>query len=338
MAPSIPDRWKDYKPVGQKIEGTRFVAFKVPLREQVSNNVARNIRLDGKILLNSIPKLGLIIDLTNTKRYYDPNFFKNAGVEYFKLMIPGREVPPRQLVDKFNDLVKEFLANNANNDKLIGVHCTHGVNRTGFLICNYMISEMTIDPNEAINRFAQARGHKIERTNYIHALQAPLTTTDITGTKTVEEQSPKINNWRDREDKLTGAKPRRNHWRDKQRVPEKQDNWRQRDNAARAEIANWRRRDEAYSRHRSRQAKSRSNSPNYVNNRGGNDFNLQLQSCNNINENFTSRYHYVREPHEEVSYRRPPLNIDYYSARPTNRHQRSNNLQRYHYHRSTHNS
>lgn len=28
----LPDRWLDYKPVGDIIPGTRFICFKVPLR------------------------------------------------------------------------------------------------------------------------------------------------------------------------------------------------------------------------------------------------------------------------------------------------------------------
>uniref|UniRef100_A0A1A9WW40 Tyrosine specific protein phosphatases domain-containing protein n=1 Tax=Glossina brevipalpis TaxID=37001 RepID=A0A1A9WW40_9MUSC len=54
--------------------------------------------------------------------------------------------------------------------KLIGVHCTHGVNRTGYFICSYMISELTMKPLEAIRKFVVARGHKIERFNYLDAL------------------------------------------------------------------------------------------------------------------------------------------------------------------------
>lgn len=37
------------------------------------------------------------------------------------------------------------------SDKLIGVHCTHGLNRSGFMICRYMIEEMKIPPIDAIS-------------------------------------------------------------------------------------------------------------------------------------------------------------------------------------------
>lgn len=33
---------------------------------------------------------------------------------------------------------------------LIGVHCTHGVNRTGYLICHYMIYSLGMSPMDAI--------------------------------------------------------------------------------------------------------------------------------------------------------------------------------------------
>ena len=37
------------------------------------------------------------------------------------------------------------------SDALIGVHCTHGVNRTGYLICRYLIEKLDWDPQKAID-------------------------------------------------------------------------------------------------------------------------------------------------------------------------------------------
>lgn len=166
MAPPIPDRWLNYSPVGKNIKETRFIAFKVPLRDNVVQNVPNNIRLSCGSLLNKIPDLGMIIDLTSTTRYYDPHVFKKKGVRYEKLMIPGQKIPPPHCVKRFAILVKNFLQENADNDKLIGVHCTHGVNRTGYLISSFLISEMEMTPEKAIERVEQARGHAIERENY----------------------------------------------------------------------------------------------------------------------------------------------------------------------------
>ncbi|XP_017049535.1 RNA/RNP complex-1-interacting phosphatase isoform X2 [Drosophila ficusphila] len=171
MAKAIPDRWLNYKPIGERIPGTRFIAFKVPLHQHVNAKVEESLRLAPESLLQSIPDLGLIIDLTNTNRYYQPSSLTNHDVRHQKLMIPGKQTPPRRLAEQFCSYVADFLANNADNDKLIGVHCTHGVNRTGYLICYFMISVMKTSPEEAIQTFSAARGHRIERPNYLQSLK-----------------------------------------------------------------------------------------------------------------------------------------------------------------------
>ncbi|CAG9562453.1 unnamed protein product [Danaus chrysippus] len=50
---------------------------------------------------------------------------------------------------------------------LIGVHCTHGLNRTGYMVCRYMRDRLGISAQEAIEEFQNARGYAIERQNYV---------------------------------------------------------------------------------------------------------------------------------------------------------------------------
>lgn len=44
------------------------------------------------------------------------------------------------------------------------MHCLHGINRTGYMICAYLIKVNKLTSEEAINSFEIARGHKIECT------------------------------------------------------------------------------------------------------------------------------------------------------------------------------
>ncbi|XP_017868432.1 PREDICTED: probable tyrosine-protein phosphatase F54C8.4 [Drosophila arizonae] len=172
MRKAIPDRWLNYRPIGERIAGTRFIAFKVPLRKNINESVDdEQLRLAPHSLLESVPNLGLIVDLTNTNRYYNPQTFRDLNVAHQKLMIPGHQTPTKQLAQRFCEYVTDFLDANPDNDKLIGVHCTHGVNRTGYLICYFMITKMNMSPKLAIQTFADARGHKIERKNYTESLQ-----------------------------------------------------------------------------------------------------------------------------------------------------------------------
>ncbi|XP_044737396.1 RNA/RNP complex-1-interacting phosphatase isoform X1 [Chrysoperla carnea] len=167
---TIPDRWEPYSCVGKQIPGTRFLAFKVPLKTQISAKVDFGKRFTPKHLIEQVPNLGLVIDLTNTKRYYDQRDITVHGVEYVKVACVGRLLPSDAVLNKFIKVVDEFLKENADNDKLIGVHCTHGVNRTGYFICKYMIDKMNYNPLIAIKAFDEARGHKMERDIYINEL------------------------------------------------------------------------------------------------------------------------------------------------------------------------
>ncbi|XP_045449601.1 RNA/RNP complex-1-interacting phosphatase homolog [Melitaea cinxia] len=167
MSPSIPDRWIPYKAFGKVIEGTRIICFKVPLRKVVQKNSVVAIKdiWDIKALLKAIPKMGAVIDLTNTAKYYDPGELKSNGILYKKILVPGRQIPPEESVNVFMETMDYFLKKN--DDWLVGVHCTHGLNRTGYMVCRYMRDRLGIPAKEAIENFEIARGYQIERDNFI---------------------------------------------------------------------------------------------------------------------------------------------------------------------------
>ena len=49
------------------------------------------------------------------------------------------------------------------SDALIGVHCTHGLNRTGYMVCRYLIQKLKWDPQKAID------GNSLQN-NLVHIL------------------------------------------------------------------------------------------------------------------------------------------------------------------------
>ncbi|XP_075413057.1 RNA/RNP complex-1-interacting phosphatase [Tenrec ecaudatus] len=170
----IPERWKDYLPVGRRMPGTRFIAFKVPLNKSFEGNLAPEECFSPLDLFNKIQEqneeLGLIIDLTYTQRYYNPKDLPET-IPYLKIFTIGHQVPDDNTISEFKCAVNGFLRDNKDNDKLIGVHCTHGLNRTGYLICRYLIDVEGMRPDDAIELFNRCRGHCIERKNYIEDLQ-----------------------------------------------------------------------------------------------------------------------------------------------------------------------
>uniref|UniRef100_A0A8R1I3N6 TYR_PHOSPHATASE_2 domain-containing protein n=2 Tax=Caenorhabditis japonica TaxID=281687 RepID=A0A8R1I3N6_CAEJA len=173
----LPDRWSAYDNVGRDIEGTRFVPFKTPLDSSFfdGKDMPEELQFDVKALMKLAERaqkqIGLVIDLTNTDRYYKKAEWADYGIRYAKLNCPGHEVNEREdLVQDFIKLVKEFVENTENDGKLVGVHCTHGLNRTGYLICRYMIDVDNFSAADAISMFEYYRGHPIERPKYKESL------------------------------------------------------------------------------------------------------------------------------------------------------------------------
>ncbi|XP_045115675.1 uncharacterized protein LOC123507130 isoform X2 [Portunus trituberculatus] len=160
--------------MGRIIPGTRFISFKVPLRQEIMQKVKNAEWFCPRTVMDHCHNLGLVIDLTDTFRYYHPEDFESRGVTHCKIRVRGKLIPEEKAVQKFFQAVNKFLEKNKENDKVIGVHCTHGINRSGYLVCRYMIQVLGIPPDQAIADFNSARGHEQERENYLADLrQAP---------------------------------------------------------------------------------------------------------------------------------------------------------------------
>ncbi|OZC11762.1 hypothetical protein X798_00942 [Onchocerca flexuosa] len=189
----LPDRWIDYDPVGKDMTGTRFVAFKTPLRHDYFLNRSNEFDIQNifetKNLIDMISflicilectkkanaagkQIGLVIDLTATQKYYDPREWTDSGIKYEKIWCTGHHLHVQmENIQKFYNIVSDFLSKYIHTGQLIGVHCTHGLNRTGYMICRYLIEVDGWDVNNAIEQFEYCRGYKIERKNYIDSLR-----------------------------------------------------------------------------------------------------------------------------------------------------------------------
>lgn len=195
---SIPKGWLDYAPIGKQIRGTRFICFKVPLSldEQQLGDIPEIDQFTPDQLVKHVRNLGLIIDLTDTSKYYSPLVFLKHGIEYRKIQIEGQILPQQYQHDEFANIVTSFLSRKTN--KLIGVHCTHGVNRTGLLVCTFLVEHCKFSANEAMEAFKLARGYPIERENYKQSIQRRYSVKRIQSTDVVSLMTPRTasNNWR----------------------------------------------------------------------------------------------------------------------------------------------
>ncbi|CAD5232202.1 unnamed protein product [Bursaphelenchus xylophilus] len=164
MAKKIPSSWIRFKPIGDQIEGTRFICFKTPLSEDrfvgcgleedkifTVSELVKRINEKGK-------RLGMVVSCCS-RLLYDPAELEKNGVECH-VQVPHVTREAEKAILK----IKKYLSKQKDQNVVVGIHCLHGINRTGFLTCTYMIKELGLDAEEAIRRFETARGHEIETT------------------------------------------------------------------------------------------------------------------------------------------------------------------------------
>uniref|UniRef100_A0ACD5ZXK4 Uncharacterized protein n=1 Tax=Avena sativa TaxID=4498 RepID=A0ACD5ZXK4_AVESA len=170
-----PQGWLDCPAFGEPID--RIIPSKVPLDETFNESVPPGKRYSSKQAINKQRKagreIGLVIDLTNTSRYYSPAEWTKQGTKHVKIPCKGRDaVPDNESVNEFVYEVMAFLERQkqSRTPKYILVHCTHGHNRTGFMIVHYLMRTHISWVAEAINIFAQRRPPGIYKRDYIEAL------------------------------------------------------------------------------------------------------------------------------------------------------------------------
>jgi len=169
----IPPRWLKCPRKGASLVGNRFLAFKTPLDERYDSQVDEVSRFRPEMLFNSMKaykvKVGLWVDLTNTSRFYDKRFIEEQGCKYVKLQCRGHgETPPQEAVQAFINICRKFIQQNPL--EIVGVHCTHGFNRSGFLISAYMVEEFDWSVDMALSEFTKARVPGIYKEDYIQEL------------------------------------------------------------------------------------------------------------------------------------------------------------------------
>eukprot|EP00794_Sanderia_malayensis_P003990 gene3990-4541_t len=89
-------------------------------------------------------------------------FEQDQGVEYVKIKFDGYDRTCfNQVFRKFASSIDSFIARCPNS--IIGVHCTHGLNRTGYLVCRYMIDVLKYEPQNAIEKMKKRTNVKLKR-------------------------------------------------------------------------------------------------------------------------------------------------------------------------------
>ncbi|XP_021774796.1 mRNA-capping enzyme-like [Chenopodium quinoa] len=167
----LPPGWLDCPNFGHEIGF--LIPSKVPLNESFNDYIVDKKRYSFRNVLRLLGhELGMVVDLTNTDRYYQMTEVR--GLKYLKIRCQGRHaIPDNESVNKFVFVVAQFIYNQSERQprKYVSVHCTHGHNRTGYMIVHYLMrTQQASSVTEAIQTFAKSRPPGIYKEDYINAL------------------------------------------------------------------------------------------------------------------------------------------------------------------------
>jgi protein-tyrosine phosphatase len=95
---------------------------------------------------------------------------RRAGIEFYRLPTPDREVPDRSAALAIAGMLVHQLSEGAS----VAVHCRYGIGRSSTLAAAVMVLEGT-DPEDAWARISAARGFPVPDTSSQRAFVATLT-------------------------------------------------------------------------------------------------------------------------------------------------------------------
>jgi atypical dual specificity phosphatase len=161
------EKWRKHCNHGKFIENTKIIPTKVFLSEQKwQDHLGIEERYTIQDLIeysnkNQI-KIGLIIDLNRSFDYYDFARIQQEDtnlthIKYMKFKM-DTDIPSEELINAvFNELTMAHA-----NDEGVIIHCFNGLNRTGFIVVDFLCRALGLSLDDALDRFETARGHRIE--------------------------------------------------------------------------------------------------------------------------------------------------------------------------------
>lgn len=114
------------------------------------------------------PEIFAVIDIGSDTPSYEPCNFQR--IKYVKYKTESKVTPDNVTIMKFIEIVSQLMEERDNDKQFIVVHCHYGQNRTGFLICCYLIEKLGWSVSEAIQGFEKAKSPGIKHVHFKNAL------------------------------------------------------------------------------------------------------------------------------------------------------------------------
>ena len=183
------------------------------IKSEISEFIRKKYRVNNCKDIAVIDLTGTKVD--SEKYYKGSTLYEKHGIVYNKLAVngsSGREplkVPVESLFNLFNQTANRMLELGLRNEaegnvrcsgnhstecdvcdadpvedsyedlQVLLIHCTHGLDRTGLFICNFLVTQCDIESETAIETFEEARGHQMRYNFYKNHIRSLDTTYKI---------------------------------------------------------------------------------------------------------------------------------------------------------------
>eukprot|EP00892_Ulva_mutabilis_P008658 jgi/Ulvmu1/6164/UM028_0020.1 len=170
-------KWASTPAMGRPVWPSLFIPMKSPLTEVLAESY-----LSGEpcahphnipIMLQSAEQQGHTIGLViNLSVYHDLYAGDLHGHHLQMRHVPlmSKNLPTAEAVQEVIGHAKQFWRDNAGS--CIAIHCAYGYNRTGFIICCYLIEVCGLSVEAALASFAHSRPDGIRHEDFLEGLQA----------------------------------------------------------------------------------------------------------------------------------------------------------------------
>lgn len=170
---SIPDRWLRCPRKSVRLLDDKFVIFKTPLNHDFDDQVPEECLFPVDFVFGAMKsyrlKLGLWIDLTYTSRFYNKEEVERHECKYVKIQCRGfGQTPSPEQTQTFMTICHNFISKHPL--EVIGVHCTHGFNRSGFMLVSFLVEKYDWELKAALMKFSEARPPGIYKKDYLTEL------------------------------------------------------------------------------------------------------------------------------------------------------------------------
>ena len=167
-------KWGDYESCGESVGKTKFVPMKTPLSLEFLERTEKyaHILTVEKMLYEQREtkqrEVTMIIDLSNHECLYEediPKEVHRVHVRNIAKSIPSIECCATVMREASKHWKKH-------PEEYIAIHCAYGFNRTGFIVCCYLIEKENMTAEEALETFAVARPPGVKHERFQMALKA----------------------------------------------------------------------------------------------------------------------------------------------------------------------